>query len=133
MCTCSRTKPERPIYRFLSGDVNFADYGGSWWSYQGSRIFIVRKLITRWQDESMSTKYKLLKYEVDLDEIESYRQDAVKSACSYAGKFRSDYNELSDLERAEILASYGEGFDDSDILEGDNLAELFKESRLWIT
>ena len=91
-------------WKFLIGDFDWRQYGGSWYRAVGERQYQVIELINlkdAMGDDAKVTYGVSLKY-VDLDEVSQSNVDSAVSCCG----FRDDL-ELTDEILVEALCSYG--------------------------
>jgi len=87
-------------WEFLTGDINFQQYGGSWFRRIGpARIYHVIELVNT-TDKSQYT-YSVQLKEIDLDNVLEGRLEAALS-CFGMGEFLQ-----SDIRDVDALASYG--------------------------
>jgi len=82
-------------FHFLSGDINYLDYGGKWYRKVDSTRFHIIKLINMWDATGETNQDKYNVSEVDITSPQ------LKEACECA-----DCGD-SELEKAESLHSYG--------------------------
>jgi hypothetical protein len=68
-------------FKFLTGDVNWLDYGGKWIRKVGARRYHVIELIN-WEDAVGSDADALPTYHVDLSEIDLDEVDPTEALCS---------------------------------------------------
>ena len=91
-------------WKFLTGDFNWQQYGGSWYRAVGERQYQVIELINlkdAMGEDAEVTYGVSLKY-VDLDEISQKNIEAAVSCCC-----SRDDLELTDEILVEVLCSYG--------------------------
>jgi len=90
----------KKAFQFLTGDVNYLDYGGKWYRQVDATRYHVIELINYWEatGEKDMDKYYVSLSEVDLNSPQ------LKEAIKCCG---DDENELTDLWKVDSLASYG--------------------------
>jgi len=89
------------VFRFLTGDVNYTDYGGKWYRKVASTRYHVIELTNMWQDTKDKT---CSQYHVSLSEVDiasSQLQEALDS-CGPDEGFRDN-----ELAKVDSLATYG--------------------------
>jgi len=94
----------RAVFKVLSGDVNFVDYGGTWYRRVGKRRYHVMELLN-WE-EACGERYHGDLYNVSLSEVDlmSLPPSALKSALDCVG---CEEDEPSDLMLVDACFSYG--------------------------
>ena len=90
-------------YRFLSGDVNYKDYGGKWYKLTDEREYYVIELVN--MDNATGNtekgKYLFLVYSIDLNDLTF---NDITNALNCSGI--TDRN-IDDLMLLEACVSYG--------------------------
>lgn len=115
---------KRAVFRPLSGDVNYVDYGGTWYRRVGKGRYHVMELMN-WQEvcgsDAPPERYNVALSEVDLLAMTpTMRMDALRS-CGLEGE---------DSELAVLAAHYQYGHKAPlGQWDGNNYLELMKEAR----
>jgi len=97
-------------FKFLTGDVNFADYGGKWCRKVGERRYHVIELLN-WEEtvgereaSEIGATYNVSLSEIDLDQIDT--SDALKSCGWYLDSdgllFSEAGDQIADLETQDL-------------------------------
>ncbi len=116
-------------FKFLTGDVNWSQYGGKWISQKFSNcttdFWLVREIIN-WEEQNQSTYDG--KYTVTLSSVypDNYNLDSRASALRLCFGDNTDWNEISEEQRIEALHAYGGGIVEKR-WHGNNFSLLFKE------
>ncbi len=118
-----RIKSEMKNYQFLTGDINFREYGGKWYRCTGDKEYYVIESVNMEDTigDISNGKYLFTVYSIDMDNL---TEKEIKDALScYGWENEKDLNELMIME---ACVSYGH----ADIITNEysnNFWKTFKE------
>lgn len=86
-------------FKFLIGDVNYAEYGGKWWRRVGDRRFHVMELINMKEacGDDVDYTYNVSLSEIDLWEVPYSEMVEAYRCCHWDGLFGEDDAEIYEL------------------------------------
>jgi hypothetical protein len=109
-------------YKWLSGDVNWLDYGGKWYKKDESGDYTVRELINMRDccGSDAEYTYAVRMFSINLDDISDGLKDESMSICGCD----ESWDDLTDDRKLEMLvSSHGHGLYEE--YEGNNYKKLF--------
>jgi hypothetical protein len=111
-------------FTFLSGDVNYREYGGKWYKREGIKNYKIIELINMdyATGDTAHGKYLVTTTEIDLNQIPKHVK---KRACDFCG---IDIHKADELNIAECVHAYGAGLHLDDSM-GNNYLNLLREAR----
>lgn len=96
---------------FYSGDVNWIDYGGTWFYRSSYENYYIAVEFLNWEDAVGSKEAKEIgsKYNVEVSYIDPtmYSFDMWRQALQFVGSLDKDANEITPQELIWALWSYG--------------------------
>jgi len=121
--------PPMRAFKFLTGDVNWKDYGGTWYRSTGDHTYYTIEFINcedATGGQIKNSDYLVIGNSFDLTLDDASSVSRAESALSVIGE--SLKTAKSELELLDAMGAYG-GYDEEFQLYGNNANELLAEAK----